>query len=274
MKKAKMLALVLVFAFALLGGAYATIFDQLFINEKITTAMVDVSWVLGDKPSSDPGKNASDFNTPTTRVLQGNNRWKNWALYDTANGDLDSRESGNPNVCVNVGSKNVEIAKDEGRESLPDYAGTVDRAKDDLLTITLSNGYPGYQEEIVAGIKNNSDIPVKFEINPDPDPDKDHNQYTLIGSQKVDQDLNKIVRIQIVSEDGTKVYYDSTTGTGLLEGDTKLQPGETKTVRIVERILESAPQKAADIKFGLQLRGIQWNEYNWHLSNDITTPDD
>ena len=44
MKKIKVLALTLVFAFAALGGAYALWFDELYVNATAKTGIVDLEW--------------------------------------------------------------------------------------------------------------------------------------------------------------------------------------------------------------------------------------
>lgn len=44
MKRIRVLALVLVFAFAALGGAYAAWSDSIFINETVETGIVNITW--------------------------------------------------------------------------------------------------------------------------------------------------------------------------------------------------------------------------------------
>lgn len=213
MRKVKVLALVLVFAFAALGGAYAMWYDSLFLDTTVETGNVDVKWVSAI--SSDPGPNYKG------ECGQGT---------DVYNGSLDSMEVGNPNSAElkNIGALNCELKDDD------EYSDV--RAKDDKLEITLTNGYPGYQESVEAGIKNIGTVPVKFRIKAEnvpawlqvktflPDKGKEGDQFTALEGYQLD-------------------------------------PGDTVLVTIVYLITQDAPQNA-NASFQVVVKGVQWNEYS------------
>lgn len=184
MRKIKVLALVLVFTFAALGGAYAMWYDSLFLDTTVETGNVDICWVC--VTSSDPGPNYKG------ECGQGT---------DVFNGSLDSMEVGNPNSAElkNIGSLNFEMGNDN------EYGD--DRSKDDKLEITLKNGYPGYQESIEAGIKNIGTVPVKFRITAEnvpcwlqvktylPDEGKEGDQFTALEGYQLDPGATVLVTI-------------------------------------------------------------------------------
>ncbi|MEN6389065.1 MAG: hypothetical protein ABFD04_01520 [Syntrophomonas sp.] len=142
MKKIRVLALVMIFAFAALGGAYAMWYDSLNLYTAINTGLVDVCW-QNVKSSDDGGYYAEMPGGAGQNVFQGN---------------LDSMDSGNPNggELKNVASLNYQLADDS---EWSDF-----RTVNDQLSITLKNAYPGYQESIEADIVNVGSVPVKFRV--------------------------------------------------------------------------------------------------------------
>lgn len=227
-KKIKVLALVLVFTFAALGGAYAMWYDTLFVNETVNTGLVNVEWYCAE--SSDPGANYSGFNNDVTK------------------GSLDRRDTNNPNEAKNIGQ--LEVTKADDNEQLPAIALSVDpRHTNDTLNITLTNGYPGYQEYVGAQLKNTGTVPVKFQLTA--------------------KNIPYWLHVQLISCVGNTVYFDSKGGVATEIG--QVDPEECKGFRIITRVLQSAPQKA-EAQFSLELKGIQWNEYNFALPNAITPP--
>lgn len=283
MKKTKVLALVLIFALASLGGAYAAYFytDEIYVHETIKTGQVNVVWedaqvgeedpayrtASGSYPeSSDPSPNYTGVE-PQQGIDYSNTPWYNPNVYA---GNTDHKNYSNQNDKKNIGSKDVTLVDDT--ETLPATANPTDiRNQGDVMEITLKTGYPGYQEYITAAITNKSSIPVKFEINPDLGGDPAKNTMARLTSEQAgikDWFLLKIVDYY----DPKKVYYDSKTGSGALEGD-KLNPGDSRKVLIYEKILDNAPQLSR-LQFRLQLRAIQWNEYDFSLPDAITTPAD
>lgn len=124
MKRIRVLALVLVFAFAALGGAYAAWSDSIFINETVNTGTVDIQWQNAEGTDGDPDAQAEGY-------------------YNEED--------------LSVASKTADI-KDEIEDDLP---GAYVDGKGDILEITLENGYPGYTATVTADIKNIGTIPVK-----------------------------------------------------------------------------------------------------------------
>jgi len=230
MKKLRILALVMVFAIAALGGAYAMWYDSLFINETVNTGLVDVKWQ--DPISSDEGPNYTGYNN---NVFGGN---------------LDRLDPGNPNEAKNVGAKDATLADDN--EELPPIASDNDpRAEDDVLNITLTNGYPGYQEFITTAIFNAGTVPVKFYLE------------AVEGSEVPDW-----MHVQIKNADDGTVYYDSIEG--CVETSPQLDPGDCINIQIIERILQEAPQLAT-WEGSFKIKAVQWNEYDFQLPNEITS---
>lgn len=140
MKKIKVLALVMVFAFAALGGAYAMWSDNVNVNDDIYTGTVAVEWWNDCMSSSDPGPNYTGYTGKNGHTFD---------VYgtDTSGEGLDSMDPGNPNDNKNVGYKDFSI----------------DTSNSKLLNIEIKNGYPGYQEYVIGCIKNTGTVPVKLE---------------------------------------------------------------------------------------------------------------
>lgn len=228
MKKIRVLALIMIFAFAALGGAYAMWYDSLFIQESVATGVVDLMW--GCAQSSDSGMNYTGY------------------CGDVYAGSLDRLDPGNPNDAKNVASKNFIITND--REQLPEINGMDCRMIRDLMQISLFNGYPGYQEFIMASIVNNGTVPTKFVV-------------TMADGTAIPDWMH----FQIVTLDN-QVVFDNKADINELDG-LQIDPGKCVCVKIIERILQEAPERAC-ASFTVQLKGVQWNEYNFNLPNAIT----
>jgi len=235
-KRIKVLALVLVFAFAALGGAYAAWSDSIFINETVNTGTVDIQW-QNAKTSDGAGtggyyKYIYFFGIPV---------WKYWVCG--TNGDWDRQADGyNNDGELDVASKLVEIGDEdelvaEGAGAGPDnYV----RGQGDLLEITLDNGYPGYTAYVTADIANIGTIPVKCDF-----------------AEVVDSEVPEWMIVRIIDNDGVE-YWNSVDGqlaaTPTIEADGKI------TVKIHEEILDNAPQ-LAEATFSIEVVGIQWNAH-------------
>ena len=230
MKKVKVLAMVMMLTFAAMGAAYALWFDTLKIEETVTTGTVDVVWE--NVVSSDCGCN---YEAHDNNVYAGS---------------LDSMDVGNPNDSKNIGCKQGVIGTIAG-----DNTGNNDGGRSDLLTLTLTNGYPGYQEYVKADIKNTGTVPVKF-------------------------------MLSITADEQNVVYDADTNPTGWLiveptlangeEGETiegyQLDPGKTVSVKINQRVRQVAPQDA-NADFAYTIQAVQWNEYDFYpLPDEITEP--
>ncbi len=269
MKRIKVLALVLIFAFGALGGAYAMWYDSLFINETVNTGIVDVQWQA--VYSDDYGDNYTGY----PNVYEGNK---------------DRLDPGNPNEAKNVGSTNATLSDDN--ELLPEIVlacGESDpRLTDDVLNIAVFNGYPGYQQAVDARIVNVGTVPVKFDIREvscnevsvasavspdwwwpwppwppyDPDPDDPDPEDPPVYESGIPDWLH----VQIVDTGGI-VYFDSKSGE--VADLPQLDPTKHKIVFVKTRVLQEAPQQA-NVEFQLQLKGIQWNEWGFELPDEIT----
>ncbi len=242
MKKMKILALVMVMAFAAIGGAYALWFDTLTINETVTTGTVDVQWV--QLCGSDFGGN---YTKPSDADPHGSPR----GVYGES---LDTMDPGNPNESKNIGSKDRAVKNATGSEGL----GEQDNDDRDVLEITLTNAYPGYQEYVKTSIKNFGTVPVKFELSL--------------------EDSKGIVRDALTNPDGWLIvefyWYEQQYGQDVpivLEGR-QLDPGHEITIRIVQRVRQIAPESMT-ATFTYTIKAVQWNEYDFQLLPDeITFP--
>ena len=142
MKRIKVLVLVLAFALAAMGGAYAMWFDTLTVAETAETGSLDLNWA--NLVVSDPSPNYA-------------------ASGDVYTGALDSMDADNPNDKKNVGSMNAEISA-VVNNTVPKGGDQDINSNMDKLTINLKNGYPGYQESIDVDIVNTGTVPAKFEV--------------------------------------------------------------------------------------------------------------
>lgn len=232
MKRIKVLVLVLAFAFAAMGGAYAMWYDSLFVKAQVNTGVVDLTWDCA--ASDDVGPNY----LPSGDVFSG--------LVDR----LDPENTDNDHK--NVGSLDIEgLSNDD--ETLPPLAAGVTEVRNinDVLSFFITNGYPGYQQSAYARIKNVGTVPTKFD------------SLTSAG-------IPSWVHVQVRAKDGDAILWDSRDASKTAYKGIQIDPGKTYCVRIVTRILQSAPQKVCNAQFTLKIRGIQWNEYGFPLPNGIT----
>lgn len=249
MKKIRVLALVLVFAFAALGGAYAMWHDTLIVDETVKTGILDLQWanlhVVDPSPNYD-GYNGNVYGT------------------DQNNDGIDTMDIGNPNSVgdgfkdhKNIGSLDAEIVEVDSEDG-----GDQDKVSSaDKLVLTLKNGYPGYQEYVDLDIKNVGTVPAKF----------------AVTAEGIPSWL--IVEIRTPGNDG-EVLFNSQLDINKIEG-LQIEPGQSIPVMIVNRVLQSAPQMLPEdsaIQFILNLKAIQWNEYSadgkYVLPDEITFPRD
>ncbi|HBG22318.1 MAG TPA: hypothetical protein DDW83_03565 [Peptococcaceae bacterium] len=242
MKKIKVLVLITVFAFAALGGAYAMWADQLVIKETVETGYLNVEF--GNLFNPDPGPNYTGYDGDVYGVTAGNE-------------GLDEMDNGNTNNAKNIASMEAAFSNQTKGD-----AGAYNN-ENDVLTITLDNGYPGYQERIFTTITNNGTVPAKFDISTvnalsiandllieiwfdaDPTKAKDNGEDFMIWSNSGDEPE--------VALDGYQI-----------------DPGESIPVAIYTRVKEAANQDAT-YEFSIKLNAIQWNGYNFEFGNDLTT---
>jgi hypothetical protein len=131
-KNKKLLALVMVFAFALSGIAYAAWTDTLYINGTVATGTLDAQWACADPPSDNDG----------TEYINVGPWWL--PIYVE-----------NPNDVGDVDSDRTFLTASMNQDN--------DNGLNDLLTITIHNAYPGYQASIPWVIKNTGSIPIKLD---------------------------------------------------------------------------------------------------------------
>lgn len=201
MKKVKVLAMMLVLSLTMMGAAYAVWQDTLVIEETVSTGELNVLWVPVE--TDDSGGNYADH---------GN---------DTSAGSLDRLDPGNENIAKNVG--NIEVGVDPGDEN--------------KLIVTLTNGYPGYQQTVTAVISNNGTVPVALEVT-------------------AAEDVPEWVHFDIEALNG-------------LEG-VVIDPGMTEVVTLTYRIANNAPMDTTYTATHT-INAIQWNAYNFDLLDEITT---
>ena len=219
MKKMKILALVMVVAFAAVGGAYALWYDTLLIEETVNTGRVDVNFT--EVCGSDWGCNyAVQAGGPGVNVYQGS---------------LDSMDPGNPNESKNIGCKDRTIINNGN-----------------TLSMTLTNGYPGYQEFVDATIKNEGTVPVKFMFKLTGDPDG------IIHDAVTNPNGWLIVEIKAVGVNGAAI-----------EGY-QLDPDKELRIKIKQRVRQIAPQ-GATTTFEYTIQSVQWNEYDFYPLPDVLT---
>ncbi|NLB51604.1 MAG: hypothetical protein GX808_01520 [Syntrophomonadaceae bacterium] len=250
MKKIRILALLMVFAFAALGGAYAMWSDSLVIDETVKTGNLDVTFLPDKSFNPDPGPNYEGYiNISDPYGVYGT----------TADGEgLDELDQGNDNANKNIGQIEYKIKKQQDDE------GAFSNVND-LMTITLKNGYPGYQERIFTTIKNVGTVPAKFDID-------------TINALSIKDDLLVEIwfdAVPTLQKDNGADYMVWTNDPGCdnpysavkLEGY-QIDPGEEIPVAIYTRVRQAAEQKTT-YDFSIELKAIQWNEYNFELPNDI-----
>jgi len=201
MKKVKVLAMMLVLSLTMMGAAYAVWQDTLVIEETVSTGELNVLWV--PVVTDDSGGNYEDH---------GN---------DTSVGSLDRLDPGNENIAKNVG--NIEVDVDPNDEN--------------KLIVTLTNGYPGYQQTVTAMISNNGTVPVALEVT-------------------AANDVPEWVHFDIEALNG-------------LEG-VVIDPGMTEVVTLTYRIANNAPMDTTYTATHT-INAIQWNAYNFGLPDEITT---
>jgi len=233
MKKIKVLALTLVFAFAALGGAYALWFDELYVNATAKTGIVDLEWTGLKAVDPEPNYTGYDGNVYGT---------------DQNRDGLDTMDPGNKNDNKNIGSLSAEIKK----SPKSDNAGDQDKvSRFDKLQMSLKNGYPGYQEYVDVKIKNVGTVPVKFE-------------------EPLFEDVPAWLLVDICEQTNADyIPFDLTA--------VQVEPGEEVPIKIVCRVIEDlgdgaiCPQNAT-ASFSISLKGVQWNEYDFDLVDEIQFP--
>jgi len=201
MKKVKVLAMMLVLSLTMMGAAYAVWQDTLVIEETVSTGELNVLWV--PVVTDDSGGNYADHSN------------------DTSVGSLDRLDPGNENIAKNVG--NIEVDVDPNDEN--------------KLIVTLTNGYPGYQQTVTAMISNNGTVPVALEVT-------------------AASDVPEWVHFDIEALNG-------------LEG-VVIDPGMTEVVTLTYRIANNAPMDTTYTATHT-INAIQWNAYDFGLPDEITT---
>ncbi len=223
MKKVKVLALVMVFAVAALGGAYAMWSDSIYVEETVATGEVNIQWDC--LSASDPAGNYADYNDDV--------------YYQETDGPQldDSIFDGAVDDPKNIAYKDAELLDDEdinnGTEDSDVTDLTATQQENDVLSIELENGYPGYHASVTACISNIGTVPVKIHLS---------------GLDSIPSWLDFVI-LNAQEQDVT----DSIEGM-------QIDPGEKYFVTFDEFVTEDAPQ-LSNATINLTLEGIQWNAY-------------
>lgn len=243
MKRIRVLALVLVFAFAALGGAYAAWSDSIFINETVNTGTVDIQW---QNAETSDGVGTDGY---YKKVFSWHFPFYKYEWVDGTDGDPDAQAEGyNNDEELNVASKVAEIGDEneelqvsccwppgDGNEEPDTYV----KGQGDVLEITLNNGYPGYTAYVTADIANIGSVPVRCDFR--------------LASEYPDW-----IRVKIIDADTDVVYWDS--AYGQLAATPTIEVDDHITVEIHEEILANAPQ-LDEATFSIEVIGIQWNAH-------------
>ncbi|MGV8147345.1 MAG: hypothetical protein ACLKAK_06395 [Alkaliphilus sp.] len=236
MKKIKILALVLVLAFAAMGGAYAIWQDTLFASETITTGTFDVQWVL----AADESDRGSDT---------GENYQLSGSVYSHET-EREALDNDNPNDAKNVASKNIEYgAKDDNRE----------------IVMTLANAYPGYQAYVEVEIHNFGTVPAKFTT-----ANLVTKVYDWVNGAWVQNNDTHIDWMQV----DTTVYTSAGDEVTNADADAgyQLNPNDYFTLRFNQRVLNNAPENTK-VVITVEAIAIQWNAWSsdgsWTLPSSI-----
>lgn len=140
----KVLAIVMIFAFAALGGAYAALWkDTIVLKTTVKTGKVALKWANPDVGDDYHGNVSEDLKDAEDSVAATLNN-----------------SSANPNAGDNWGANPVHnqapgIRRDVGHISLVGLSNN-----DKTLTVLIENAYPDYQGEIQAYVVNAGTIPV------------------------------------------------------------------------------------------------------------------
>lgn len=142
MKKVKVLALIMVFALAALGGAYAALWsDTVTMQTNVATGNVDIKWgpvgatdksIVGDDYHGDNAAQLKDGEDSVAAKLEGGANNPNADNLPIA-----------PGMRRNVGHIAVNPVSTENN-----------------LVVDITNAYPDYQGEIEATIINAGSVPV------------------------------------------------------------------------------------------------------------------
>ena len=139
MKKVKVLALIMVFALAALGGAYAALWsDTITFSTNVATGNVDIKW--GDAGTYDAG---DDYHAGSPLDLKDG---EDSVAAVTASGAVNPNANDSPQapgMRRNVGHIAVNSSSTEN----------------DLI-VDITNAYPDYQGEVEAYIVNAGSVPV------------------------------------------------------------------------------------------------------------------
>ncbi|NLB88256.1 MAG: hypothetical protein GX790_03390, partial [Syntrophomonadaceae bacterium] len=151
-KRSKLLAVMLVFSFALTGVAYAYWTDQLEIHGTVKTGTLDVYFTdLGWEDSEGAGSGINPSSTDVTTQAHPSKK-------------PEPGKPGKPGGPGNDDDNNGFVAntkvalKDRNDDTLHERETT-----SSILQIAVENAYPGYEATIKFKIKNGGSLPAKVE---------------------------------------------------------------------------------------------------------------
>lgn len=213
-KRSKLLAIVLVFAFALTGVGYAAWTDSLEVQGTVNTGNIDVQFADAwtNDQGVDPNLSASkgDVSVQFISRCPDCGEWYWW--WDGHNCGDDPVDPEDPPVCRD---------RDDVAETLVDI---IDRGEgfeghsieNSILEVTTNNAYPGYQSEITYQLVNEGSVPVKLtgiKVNDKPGyVDVDHPEdleMVIYPKSECNDEIYEITFTQSVNEDLSNKYMDS-----------------------------------------------------------------
>jgi len=207
--------------------------DSIYLNETVATGEVNIQWDC--LQVSDPFDNYAGYadvtgdgdvyGTGANAAGEGNGKLDDsLEYYDTTTTDKK-----------NIAYKNAILEDDDNVNAGTEESDVTDlnatQQEDDVLSIELKNGYPGYHATVTACISNIGTVPVKI-------------HYTADG-------IPSWLDFQILDAVGGNVID--------LEGQ-QIDPGQKFFVTFDETVTDDAPQ-LSNATINLTLEGIQWNAY-------------
>ncbi len=255
MKKIKVLALVLVFAFAAMGGAYAVWTDNVTATDILNTGTVDIAWV-DNTSSSDPQEGEGTTGNPTrgnwhyvghtylgfqlpadteTRDYEYCYNGYGYGYYDLIPGQYTPGEGITDAQGGSFGDNDQDFVNQDDKDVA--YK-TVELLEDGVLEMTIENGYPGYNAYVIAELKNIGTIPVTI------------NDVKTTGASKVEILVSKVDNL--AGDNDTDLI------------GTVIDPYASIFVKFDETVLDMNNGAQNDtFTSSIKINAIQWNAYDY-----------
>ncbi len=215
-KRSRLLTLVLVFAFALTGIAYAAWTDSLQVDGTVNTGNIDVQF--SDAWTNDQGVDPN-LQGGVSLLGYGTDYWPGWPWWPGdpgCPGDDPVDPDPDPPVCPDrddVAQTNIAIVDRDANAGFDSHEIT-----NSILEVTTVNAYPGYESEITYQLVNKGTVPVKLTgvvINDQPGyVDVDHPnfadlQMVIYPEGECNQEVYEVTFTQSVNEGLSNKYMNS-----------------------------------------------------------------